>query len=123
VARRQLPSTYVTYNGPPYPTTVVYNTNGFNGTDVYTQYTGDGSSANGWPDVSRWNSWDYLWNANLPLMANSCTNIGAVDQANNHPNETATVSEMIRVIANSSNVDPRFIFVIMIQESNGCVRV
>lgn len=123
MARRQLPSTYVTYNGPPYPTTVVYNTNGFNGTDVYTQYTGDGSSANGWPDVSRWNSWDYLWNANLPLMANSCTNIGAVDQANNHPNETATVSEMIRVIANSSNVDPRFIFVIMIQESNGCVRV
>lgn len=93
-----------------------------NGTDTYITYSGDGSLAQGWPSISQWASFDYLWSANQALIANSCANIGAVG-ANNSPSETATVGEMIQVVANDTNVDSRFILAVMMQESKGCVRV
>jgi hypothetical protein len=108
--------------------------------DVYTIHTGNGSSDDGWPSIDQWASFNYLyfhlcfsclqffanmihrWNANLPLIQNSCVNIGA-SGPNNSPEETATVGTMIQAVANVTNVDPRFILATIMQESKGCVRV
>ena len=64
----------------------------------------------------------HRWNANLPLIQNSCVNIGA-SGPNNSPEETTTVGTMIHAVANDTSVDPRFILAIIMQESKGCVRV
>lgn len=62
------------------------------------------------------------WNANLPLIKNSCVNIGAIGP-NNSPEETANLGSSILAIAASANVDARFILATVMQESKGCVRV
>lgn len=62
------------------------------------------------------------WAANLPLINNSCINIGTTGP-NNSPEETIAVGASILSVAAATNIDPRFILAIMMQESKGCVRV
>ncbi|KAI7348447.1 hypothetical protein KC354_g13605 [Hortaea werneckii] len=47
-------------------------------------YTGDGSTADGWPSEYDFKSFDELWDANEPVMATSCS---VFDQANDSSDE------------------------------------
>ena len=86
--------------------------------DTYTFYTGDGSN---WPTTDAWGSYDELWEANLPLMRQSCgwNNWGA----DNTDAEINGIKSAIETVAGESGVDNRFILTIIMQESKGCVRV
>ena len=89
--------------------------------DSYVYYTGDGSTSDGWPSEAAWGSWDDLWNANVPLMQQSCgwNGWGANDSAD----EIDDIESAIQQLSGSTGVDSRFILAIMMQESKGCVRV
>ncbi|GAW17979.1 hypothetical protein ANO14919_074480 [Xylariales sp. No.14919] len=89
--------------------------------DVYNNYRGDGTVAAGWPDISRWGSFDELWNANLPLIRQSCVWNGW--GADNSADEVNNIKNAIGQVSSNTGVDNRFILAIMMQESKGCVRV
>jgi hypothetical protein len=59
------------------------------------------------------------FNANLNILADSCSQFGA---SNNQDSENENMRNAIKSVGASSGVDPRFIFAIVMQESNGCVR-
>ena len=69
--------------------------------------------------MQSWVSFDRLFQSNVQIMSQSCKQFGASD---NSPAEIADIKTAIQSVAQSTGVDPRFIFVIMQQESNGCVR-
>lgn len=54
---------------------------------------------------------------NEPYMLNSCT-----DAPNNSDEEQLAIFHGLKTVARETNVDPRFILAIMIQESGGCAR-
>lgn len=83
-------------------------------------YKGDGSSSAGWPSEDRWLSFDNLWEINQGIMKSSCSN--AFSQADNSDQELADIKSSIEDVAASTGVDKAFVFVIMMQESNGCSR-
>ncbi|KAI5236027.1 hypothetical protein E4T42_09561 [Aureobasidium subglaciale] len=87
----------------------------------YTMYTGDGSTSAGWPAQSAWMDFDSMFSANIPIMQQSCANNGW--GSNNSPTEIADIKAAIKKVSASSGVDARFILAIVMQESNGCVRV
>ncbi|KAI5200526.1 hypothetical protein E4T39_05678 [Aureobasidium subglaciale] len=87
----------------------------------YTMYTGDGSTSAGWPAQSAWMDFDSMFTANIPIMQQSCANNGW--GANNSPTEISDIKAAIKKVSASSGVDARFILAIVMQESNGCVRV
>lgn len=89
--------------------------------DVYNNYRGDGTVGAGWPDMSVWGSFDELWNANLPLMQQSCGWNGW--GADNSADEINNIRDDISDASSSQGVDNRFVLAIMMQESKGCVRV
>ncbi|KAL7905246.1 hypothetical protein GGI35DRAFT_483742 [Trichoderma velutinum] len=89
--------------------------------DKYTYYQGDGSAAAGWPSQDSWGSWDELWDANVPLMQQSCVWNGWV--GDDSDSEIQDIANAIKSTAKSTGVDERFILAIMMQESKGCVRV
>lgn len=99
----------------------VNNNDGGSAVDKYTFYTGNGSDSAGWPDKSKWASYTALWNANVPLMKESCGNNGW--GANDSPTEVSDINTAIESIAATTKVDHRFILAIIMQESAGCVRV
>lgn len=89
--------------------------------DTYVYYQGDGSTGAGWPSQSAWGSWTQLWNANAPLMQQSCGwNGWGTDDSQTEING---INSAIQQISASTGVDARFILAIMMQESKGCVRV
>jgi hypothetical protein len=84
----------------------------------YTMYHGDGTSGAGWPSESQWvGDFETMWAANQENI--NC--IGGVPQ--NSAEETANMKSAIMSVASESGLDARFIFAIILQESNGCVRV
>ena len=85
----------------------------------YHFLSGDGSYADGWPDVSDWLSFDKMWDNLQPSFGQNC--IGNVQ--GNTPDETTQVKAAITFIGNLTYVDPRFILAVVMQESTGCVRV
>lgn len=87
--------------------------------DVYKLYSGDGTTAAGWPSQSDWVDFDSMWTANMALISISCTQFG---ESNNSDDESDDVKSAISSIASSSGVDERFILAIIMQESKGCVR-
>lgn len=89
--------------------------------DSYTYYTGDGSTAAGWPAIDSWGTWAQLWEANSAIMGETCgwNGWGADDSAT----EIAYIQSAIQSVASASGVDERFILAIVMQESEGCVRV
>ena len=69
--------------------------------DSYVDYKGDGSTTAGWPSQDTWGSYTDLWNANVPLMQQSCGwNGWGTDNSADEIN-----------------------LAIVMQESKGCVRV
>ncbi|KAF7558712.1 hypothetical protein G7046_g5440 [Stylonectria norvegica] len=88
--------------------------------DVYNGYVGDGSVPAAWPPVTKWSTFDEIYNANLPLLRASCgwNNWGA----DNSDTEIAGIKSAITQVAGETGVDQRFIFAIVMQESKGCVR-
>jgi len=97
------------------------NTAGGLGQDVYRMYTGAGTAAAGWPQISSWASFDAIWSANLNTLQNGCMNAWSVP--NNSPAEIAALKSAIIKYAGLSGLDQRFILAIVMQESLGCVRV
>ncbi|KAI0435614.1 putative muramidase [Xylaria telfairii] len=90
-------------------------------TDAYHNYRGDGSAAAGWPDTAAWGEFDSLWNANLPLIQKSCGwNSWGAD---NSADEISHIKDAIKQVSSETGVKSRFILLIMMQESKGCVRV
>ena len=89
--------------------------------DQYTFYQGDGSVGAGWPSEDQWGSFDDLWNANVPLMQQSCgwNNWGTNDSGD----EINNIQAAIQAAAQATGVDNRFILAVVMQESKGCVRV
>ncbi|KAJ6085844.1 hypothetical protein N7486_010125 [Penicillium sp. IBT 16267x] len=84
-------------------------------------FGGDGLVADGWPSISEWiSTFDDMFESNLPVMSASCAQFGVAD---NSDDENANLKQAIQAVATSSGVDPRFILAIVMQESNGCVRV
>jgi len=88
---------------------------------AYKMYTGNGTVAAGWPSQNSWVDFDTMFNANIPIMQQSCVNNGW--GANDSPTEISDIKAAIEKVSASSGVDPRFILAIVMQESNGCVRV
>ena len=89
--------------------------------DSYKVYSGDGSCASGWPARNTWGSYEELWNANVPLMKQSCGWNGW--GADNSDQEISDINTAIKSVAKSEHVDARIILALMMQESKGCVRV
>ncbi|CAO1598755.1 hypothetical protein XANCAGTX0491_002515 [Xanthoria calcicola] len=90
------------------------------GIDEYHLYTGDGSIAAGWPHKADWMSFTEMFATNIPLILHSCT---LYHVAPNTLPETLALHTAILTIAAATTTDPRFILAIILQESNGCVRV
>jgi hypothetical protein len=83
----------------------------------YTMYHGDGSPSAGWPSESQWvGDFETMWTANQ-------ANINCNGVPQNSAEETANMKSAIKSVASQSGLDARFIFAIILQESNGCVRV
>uniref|UniRef100_A0A093VA56 Rare lipoprotein A n=1 Tax=Talaromyces marneffei PM1 TaxID=1077442 RepID=A0A093VA56_TALMA len=88
---------------------------------AYTLFGGDGTIAAGWPSIDNWvATYDEMFNANKATMSSSCTYFGA---ENDSADEINDIYNAIKSVSASSGVDPRFILAILMQESNGCVRV
>ena len=88
------------------------------GSDVYTYYTGDASK---FPASDTWVSFEDMWNANLNTLKTSC---GTLNEGPD--NSDAIIQDIYDAIqdrAQASKVDHRFIFAVILQESNGCPRV
>ncbi|KEQ79098.1 putative muramidase [Aureobasidium pullulans EXF-150] len=84
-------------------------------------YSGNGTVAAGWPAQNQWIDFDTMFTANIPIMKQSCGNNGW--GANDSDDEIAAIKAAIKKVSASSGVDARFILAIVMQESNGCVRV
>lgn len=89
--------------------------------DSYTFYQGDGSANAGWPSEDSWGSFSDLWNANYPLLQQSCGWNGW--GADNSADEINNINGAINQVSGETGVDARFILAIVMQESKGCVRV
>ncbi|KXL43511.1 hypothetical protein M433DRAFT_155821 [Acidomyces richmondensis BFW] len=89
--------------------------------DTYTFYTGNGSTAAGWPSRDDWVDFYTMWEKNEGLMNVSCSEI--FNATNNSPTENEDILDAIQQVSYSTGVDKRFILAIIMQESMGCVRV
>ncbi|KAI4271400.1 MAG: hypothetical protein LQ337_006039, partial [Flavoplaca oasis] len=90
------------------------------GLDEYHLYTGDGSIAAGWPHKADWMSFSDMFSTNIPLIISSCRLFHVTP--NTLP-EILSIHRAILTISTATNTDARFILAIILQESNGCVRV
>jgi hypothetical protein len=87
----------------------------------YTLFEGDGSIADGWPSQENWKSFKQSFSANQEVMRSSCSANGWGED--NSEQEISDIRDAIRAAADETGVDDRFILAILMQESNGCVRV
>ncbi|KKK15187.1 hypothetical protein P175DRAFT_0484891 [Aspergillus ochraceoroseus IBT 24754] len=88
---------------------------------AYSVLGGTGAVSDGWPSMEDWySSFEEMFEANKEILQSSCAQW---DVANNSDDEIELIAEGVKSVASSSGVDARFIFAIILQESNGCVRV
>lgn len=90
------------------------------GLNNYTQYTGNGSVAEGWPSSLQWVSFNDMWVANQHIISRSCSQL--YDTANNSDQEIQDLYDSIKQVAHQTRVDKRFILAAILQETKGCVR-
>ncbi|KAJ5095287.1 hypothetical protein N7532_007578 [Penicillium argentinense] len=84
-------------------------------------FGGDGLLSQGWPSIENWiTSFDDMWDNNLDVLRSSCKQFGF---ENNSDDEIAGIKKAIKQVSSESGIDARYIMSIMMQESNGCVRV
>jgi len=86
----------------------------------YQVFSGDGTTAQGWPDQVQWGSFESLWATNLPTISISCAQYGVPE---NSDAETAAIKNGLIAASKKSGVDASYLLAIMMQESKGCVRV
>lgn len=87
----------------------------------YTLFEGDGSVEAGWPAQTDWKPFDESFTANEEIMRSSCsTNDWGED---NSDQEITDIHDAILTVADETGLDDRFLLAIVMQESNGCVRV
>lgn len=87
-------------------------------------FTGDGSEAAGWPSQDQWLPFETLWEINQDIMNHSCSNAWSLgSNTDNTEQELADVKAAIEDLSAQTQVDKAFIYVVMQQESLGCVRV
>jgi hypothetical protein len=87
-------------------------------------FTGDGSQSNGWPSQDQWLPFETLWDINQDIMTTSCSNAWSLgSNSDNTEQELAEVKAAIEDLSAQTLVDKAFIYVVMQQESLGCVRV
>jgi hypothetical protein len=90
-------------------------------TSTYTQYKGDGTAAQGWPDLTKWvKDFSTMWGGNVKILGSGCAQFGADV---NSQAENQDIHDAILSVATTANLDPRFLLAIIMQESGGCVRV
>lgn len=87
--------------------------------DVYSTFQGDGSLSSHWPAKSQWVSFNAMWNHVQSGLGGNCA--GGVKS--NSAQETKDIRDAILQVSAKSLIDPRFVLAIVLQESNGCVRV
>ncbi|KAF3921021.1 hypothetical protein AA313_de0200378 [Arthrobotrys entomopaga] len=87
-------------------------------TDSYTYYSGGPEN---FPSQSQWISFDAMFNANIPLMKQSCgwNNWGP----DNTDHLIGYIRTYIEQVARASRVDHRAILAVIMQESGGCLCV
>ncbi|KAI4254434.1 MAG: hypothetical protein LQ352_003105 [Teloschistes flavicans] len=90
------------------------------GKDEYYLHTGNGSVFAGWPKKADWMSYEDMFTHNIHLIKNSCT---IYHVPLNTPLEIQAIHNATLLIGIETNLDPRFILAIILQESSGCVRV
>jgi len=100
-------------------TTVNDNDGNGAGQDTYTLHRGGGAA--GFPAINLWVNFLDMFNANKPSMFESCEDNGW--GANDSHEEVGDIYNAIEAVAAQTLVDHRFILAIIMQESNGCVRV
>lgn len=83
-------------------------------------YNGNGSPSAGWPSMDQWMDFESAWSASKPNIMGSCAQWSV---PNNSEQETDEIKSAILSAASNYGMDSRFILAIMMQESNGCVRV
>lgn len=89
--------------------------------DIYRVYGGSGAVSNGWPAQSAWVAdFETMFNNNKVIMSSSCTQWSV---PNNSPAEITAIHDGIKTVAGETGIDARYILAILMQESNGCVRV
>ncbi|GFP54389.1 hypothetical protein TASIC1_0004001200 [Trichoderma asperellum] len=92
------------------------------GVDSYTLYLGSGSTSAGWPDKSRWVSFENMFNKYKPQMFAACGNQDSRIPNTDGP-EVGAIWDGIQMTSAATGVDHRFVLAILMQESHGCVRV
>lgn len=91
------------------------------GTDVYVMYTGPASTPP-YPPKSTWMAFDSLWAANQQFVGVTC-NFAAGNVPPNTVSENIALKNSILSVSQQTGVNPSFILAVVMQESNGCVRV
>ncbi|CAH0034786.1 unnamed protein product [Clonostachys rhizophaga] len=86
----------------------------------YKNYKGDGTVAQGWPDITEWADFETLWTRNIALNEGACNGLSI---APNSDAENAVLKSSIKSGAAQANLDERFLLAAVFQESAGCVRV
>lgn len=89
------------------------------GVDKYVFYRGNGEVSSGWPDKSRWVSFQSMFDNNKNTMFGSCAWFG---QAGNSGPEVGAIWNAIQQVSQETGVDHRFVLAVLMQESGGCVR-
>ncbi|KAM3447656.1 hypothetical protein MY3296_008501 [Beauveria thailandica] len=78
-----------------------------------------GNGSYGWPELAQWTNFESMWATNLErVISQSCP----AEQLSNTPSESMEVKSAIEKVANSSDIDKRFILAVALQESGCCVR-
>ena len=82
---------------------------------------GNGRITDGWPRIDQWvDSFEAMFERNKKIISASCSRWGL---PNNSEGETNSMKDAIDQVGKSSGIDARFILSIVMQESQGCVRV
>lgn len=85
-------------------------------------FGGDGLLSQGWPSTQKWvTTFEDMFESNKDVMKTGCSNQGWGDD--NTEEEISHIKKAINQVASESSVDARYILAIVMQESNGCVRV
>jgi hypothetical protein len=86
-------------------------------------YKGDGSVEKGWPGEKDWLSFESLWQNNQYALKSGCQPNDKGPVVQNKPKEIADIKTAIEEVSKESGIDNRYILAVVLQESNGCVRV
>ena len=83
-------------------------------------FNGDGSASAGWPAQDSWADFETAFQNSAVNMKASCAQWSVEDDS---AQEIADIKSALQSVASQSGLDSRFLLAVMMQESNGCVRV